>query len=184
VRSGCLMPALRTATPASPAEPSRGPLPRCPRACPPRAPSRSATHSSAGRPTCRAASSQPPAVTDVVIVGAGLAGLTCAQDLTRAGIECLMLEASDGRGGACGRIPWTAFCWIAAFRSCSPPTRRCSAGSISMRSVSPGLSRAQSFAVTGACTVGATRCVAPRKHHGRLPPRSPRSPTSCGRRGC
>jgi phytoene dehydrogenase-like protein len=38
-------------------------------------------------------------VTDVVIVGAGLAGLTCAQDLTRAGIECLMLEASDGVGG-------------------------------------------------------------------------------------
>jgi phytoene dehydrogenase-like protein len=31
-------------------------------------------------------------VTDVVIVGAGLAGLTCAQDLTRAGVECLVLE--------------------------------------------------------------------------------------------
>jgi phytoene dehydrogenase-like protein len=38
-------------------------------------------------------------VTDVVIVGAGLAGLTCAQDLTRAGVECLVLEASDGIGG-------------------------------------------------------------------------------------
>jgi phytoene dehydrogenase-like protein len=38
-------------------------------------------------------------VTDVVIVGAGMAGLTCAQDLTRAGVECRVLEASDGVGG-------------------------------------------------------------------------------------
>ena len=37
--------------------------------------------------------------TDVAIVGAGLAGLTCAQDLTRAGVECCVLEASDGVGG-------------------------------------------------------------------------------------
>ena len=36
---------------------------------------------------------------DVVIVGAGLAGLCCAQDLTRAGIECRILESSDGVGG-------------------------------------------------------------------------------------
>ena len=35
----------------------------------------------------------------VVIVGAGLAGLACAQDLSRAGIECQVLEASDGVGG-------------------------------------------------------------------------------------
>ena len=38
-------------------------------------------------------------VTDVVIVGAGLAGLVCAQDLTRAGVGCHVLEASDGVGG-------------------------------------------------------------------------------------
>jgi phytoene dehydrogenase-like protein len=38
-------------------------------------------------------------MTDVIIVGAGLAGLACAQDLTRAGIECHVLEASDGVGG-------------------------------------------------------------------------------------
>jgi phytoene dehydrogenase-like protein len=38
-------------------------------------------------------------VTDVVIVGAGLAGLACAQDLTSAGVECQLLEASDGVGG-------------------------------------------------------------------------------------
>jgi phytoene dehydrogenase-like protein len=36
---------------------------------------------------------------DVVIVGAGMAGLVCAEDLTRAGVECLVLEASDGIGG-------------------------------------------------------------------------------------
>ena len=36
---------------------------------------------------------------DVVIVGAGLAGLACAQDLTKAGVHCQVLEASDGLGG-------------------------------------------------------------------------------------
>jgi phytoene dehydrogenase-like protein len=39
-----------------------------------------------------------PAV-DVVIVGAGLAGLACAQDLSSAGVECRLIEASDGIGG-------------------------------------------------------------------------------------
>jgi len=38
-------------------------------------------------------------VSDVVIVGAGLAGLACAQDLTSAGVSCTVLEASDGVGG-------------------------------------------------------------------------------------
>lgn len=38
-------------------------------------------------------------MSDVVIVGAGLAGLACAQDLTRAGVACTVLEASDGVGG-------------------------------------------------------------------------------------
>src|SRR5690349_17545263 len=35
----------------------------------------------------------------VVIVGAGLAGLTCARELARKGIEVLVLEANDGVGG-------------------------------------------------------------------------------------
>src|SRR5690349_55689 len=35
----------------------------------------------------------------VVIVGAGLAGLTCAGELARRGTEVLVLEASDGVGG-------------------------------------------------------------------------------------
>lgn len=38
-------------------------------------------------------------MSDVVIVGAGLAGLVCAQDLSRAGVPCTVLEASDGVGG-------------------------------------------------------------------------------------
>ena len=38
-------------------------------------------------------------MTDVAIVGAGLAGLTCAQDLTRAGLQCTVLEGADGVGG-------------------------------------------------------------------------------------
>lgn len=36
---------------------------------------------------------------DVVIVGAGLAGLACAVTLREAGIDCLLLDASDGVGG-------------------------------------------------------------------------------------
>jgi phytoene dehydrogenase-like protein len=36
---------------------------------------------------------------DVCIVGAGLAGLACARALTFRGVECIVLEASDGVGG-------------------------------------------------------------------------------------
>ena len=35
----------------------------------------------------------------VLIVGAGLAGLCCARHLTDHGVDCLLLEASDGIGG-------------------------------------------------------------------------------------
>jgi phytoene dehydrogenase-like protein len=38
-------------------------------------------------------------VTDVVVVGAGLAGLVCARDLVAGGVDCTVLEASDGVGG-------------------------------------------------------------------------------------
>lgn len=35
----------------------------------------------------------------VIVVGAGLAGLACARELEAKGLECLLLEASDGVGG-------------------------------------------------------------------------------------
>jgi phytoene dehydrogenase-like protein len=36
---------------------------------------------------------------DVIVIGAGLAGLVCAGELTRAGLQVDVLEASDGIGG-------------------------------------------------------------------------------------
>lgn len=36
---------------------------------------------------------------DVVVVGAGLAGLSCARVVSGAGLTCALLEASDGVGG-------------------------------------------------------------------------------------
>lgn len=36
---------------------------------------------------------------DVVIIGAGLAGLTCARRLQAGGVDCVVLEASDAVGG-------------------------------------------------------------------------------------
>jgi len=38
-------------------------------------------------------------VTDVIVVGTGMAGLGCAHDLVRTGVDCTVVEASDGVGG-------------------------------------------------------------------------------------
>ena len=40
-----------------------------------------------------------PVVADVLVVGAGLAGLACAVELQRAGVDALVLEAGDHPGG-------------------------------------------------------------------------------------
>src|SRR3954453_12898780 len=61
-----------------------GPTPRSP---PP-------ARSRCGSPSSAEVSDDP-----VVVVGAGLAGLACAQRLSRAGVEVVVLEASDGVGG-------------------------------------------------------------------------------------
>ncbi|MBL8072588.1 MAG: NAD(P)-binding protein, partial [Nitrospira sp.] len=39
------------------------------------------------------------ATPNVLIIGAGVAGLACTRRLTNAGLACTVLEASDGIGG-------------------------------------------------------------------------------------
>lgn len=43
--------------------------------------------------------SGPPTSADVVVVGAGLAGLACARELMGSGLDVVVLEAGDGVGG-------------------------------------------------------------------------------------
>ncbi|MGJ7440450.1 NAD(P)/FAD-dependent oxidoreductase [Aquipuribacter sp. MA13-6] len=43
--------------------------------------------------------SGPPGAADVVVVGAGLAGLACARELMGSGLDVVVLEADDGVGG-------------------------------------------------------------------------------------
>ena len=47
----------------------------------------------------KAVSSNPSPDPHVIVVGAGLAGLTCAQELSAAGVAVSVLEATDGVGG-------------------------------------------------------------------------------------
>ncbi|CAI5492567.1 unnamed protein product, partial [Closterium sp. Naga37s-1] len=50
-------------------------------------------------PSLHSTPSEPPEELDVVIIGAGLAGLRAAVALQEAGVACVVLEAADGVGG-------------------------------------------------------------------------------------
>src|SRR2546430_17310117 len=54
--------------------------------------------------TSVSAGSGPPAAR-VIVVGAGLAGLAAAHELTRAGVEVALLEARDRPGGRVHTLP-------------------------------------------------------------------------------
>lgn len=47
----------------------------------------------------------PTETTDVVIIGAGLAGLTAARDILASGLSCIILEARDRVGGKTWSLP-------------------------------------------------------------------------------
>ncbi|KAH8697982.1 monoamine oxidase [Talaromyces proteolyticus] len=47
----------------------------------------------------------PPALTDVIVVGAGLSGLQAAYDIQKSGLSCVVLEARDRVGGKTYSIP-------------------------------------------------------------------------------
>ncbi len=61
---------------------------------------------------------------DVLVVGAGLAGLACARDLTRAGLGVRVLEASDWVGGRMRSDRHEGSSSTAASRCSTPPTPR------------------------------------------------------------
>lgn len=56
-------------------------------------------HARSARSTSAVAASAVPKETDVVVVGAGIAGLSAAMHLQKKGINSVVLEASDGVGG-------------------------------------------------------------------------------------
>ena len=62
------------------------------------------TGTPAGRSSCR----DPPTGKRVAVVGAGPAGLACAAELRRAGIDVTVFEARAQAGGLCayGIVPW------------------------------------------------------------------------------
>ena len=53
-------------------------------------------------PSVRFAPLEGDRATDVLIVGGGIAGVLCAHQLQRAGVECLLVEADRICGGVTG----------------------------------------------------------------------------------
>ncbi len=79
---------------------------------------------------------------DVLIVGAGLAGLACARHLTSAGIECGILEAGDQAGGRVRTDRVQGFLLDRGFQvllTAYPEARRIlDLGALDLRSFRPG----------------------------------------------
>lgn len=79
---------------AAPAPPATPPAPE-----PAAAPIAPRTRANRPKPAAKAEQSTPQPDAEVVIIGAGLAGLNCARELSLAGRSCLILEAADAPGG-------------------------------------------------------------------------------------
>ncbi|WP_308190686.1 NAD(P)/FAD-dependent oxidoreductase [Streptomyces sp. HPF1205] len=79
---------------------------------------------------------------DAVVVGAGLAGLACAQDLVAAGLRVVVLEASDGVGGRMRTDARDGFLFDRGFQvvntSYPQMRRRIRSGELDARPFSPG----------------------------------------------
>ena len=72
-----------------------------------------------------------PDAVDVLVVGAGLAGLNAARTVARAGRSVVVCEASDGVGGRVRTDVVDGFLVDRGFQILTPPTPRCRPPSIS-----------------------------------------------------
>ncbi len=59
----------------------------------------------------------------VVIIGGGMAGLTCASYLVGYGIIPTIIEAAESPGDGFILTGWKVFCWTGVFGCSSQPTR-------------------------------------------------------------